>query len=477
MLQLVALFPHPPIVVLEVGGQETRKVKKTFEAMKKLAEEIAVLNPEVIVIVTPHGHVFRDAITITDVATLTGDLVSFGAPQVKVEFPLATESVAAIIETCQEAPFPCVALDKELLQKMKLSLKLDHGQVVPLSFLAKAGWQGKLVPVNMGVLPYEELYDLGQKIYQAMEKVGQKWVFLISGDLSHCLSPDAPGGFSPQGAVFDQAMRQLVKEKDVLKLIQLNPESIEEAGECGLRPLIIGLGALDGWEIEAEELSYEGPFGVGYLVARFKPLLKNPTRIIRERLYDLRKDKLIAKQQRESTLVKLARLSIKHYLTKGTIIKQKDPLVQEIVNQDKNIQSILVKSAGAFVSIKKHEELRGCIGTIEPAQENLLQEIIHNAVSAAIHDPRFDPVDIDELYDITISVDVLAQPEPIKNLRQLDPEKYGVIVKKGNRKGLLLPDLPGVNSVEEQVRIAKEKAGIRPDEDVTLERFLVTRFI
>lgn len=132
--------------------------------------------------------------------------------------------------------------------------------------------------------------------------------------------------------------------------------------------------------------------------------------------------------------------------------------------------------AGVFVCLKKDGQLRGCIGTIEPAAQNVAQEIRNNALGSATRDPRFPPVTPDELDSLTYSVDVLGEPEEISGISELDPAKYGVIVCSGAKSGLLLPDLEGVDTAEEQVRIAAMKAGIAPGEPISLERFTVTRY-
>jgi AmmeMemoRadiSam system protein A len=134
------------------------------------------------------------------------------------------------------------------------------------------------------------------------------------------------------------------------------------------------------------------------------------------------------------------------------------------------------KRAGVFVSIKKHGHLRGCIGTVEPYQENIAAEIMANALSAGLRDPRFHPVRQEELDDLEYSVDVLQPPEPVASIQELDPVKYGVIVRAGSRSGLLLPNLEGINTAEEQVAIARQKAGIGPEEEVQLARFEVVRY-
>lgn len=168
---------------------------------------------------------------------------------------------------------------------------------------------------------------------------------------------------------------------------------------------------------------------------------------------------------REASLpVRLARQSLEHYLRTGKVLQVPDPLPPELAGR-----------AGAFVSIKKHGNLRGCIGTIAPTRANLAEEIIYNALAAGLEDPRFPPVTVEELPDLTYSVDVLNEPEPA-TMADLDPRVYGVIVSCGRRRGLLLPDLEGIDTPQEQVAIACQKAGIKPDEPYCLERFTVTRY-
>jgi len=172
------------------------------------------------------------------------------------------------------------------------------------------------------------------------------------------------------------------------------------------------------------------------------------------------------KVNEESAYVKLARETIENYIKQGKIITPPLGLPEEMNNQ----------KAGVFVSLKKNGNLRGCIGTFMPTQENIAQEIIKNAISAAVDDPRFSSVNVSELEDLSISVDVLSAPEEVKDISQLDPRKYGVIVSGGYKKGLLLPDLEGVDTVEYQIDIAKRKAGIYPGEKVKLYRFEVKRY-
>ena len=163
-------------------------------------------------------------------------------------------------------------------------------------------------------------------------------------------------------------------------------------------------------------------------------------------------------------LVRLAKRTVETFVKKGEIV------------QPKRLSAEMKEQAGVFVSIHKLGELRGCIGTFEPQHDNVADEIVANAISSATRDPRFLPVTKDELKQLEYSIDVLTRPEPVKSQEQLDHKKYGVIVEAGWRKGLLLPDLEGVNTVDEQIDICRLKAGIEPDEKVKLYRFEVKRY-
>ncbi len=167
----------------------------------------------------------------------------------------------------------------------------------------------------------------------------------------------------------------------------------------------------------------------------------------------------------KSPQVRLAEQAIRAYVERAEVMRVPDPVPPELAGR-----------AASFVSLHLGDgSLRGCIGTVEPAARSLAEEIIQNAISACSRDPRFPPVRPAELDDLVISVDVLSEPEPAQFLAELDPKRYGVIVQSGWRRGLLLPDLEGVESAEHQVSIAMQKAGIGPHEPVSLLRFTVTR--
>lgn len=165
-------------------------------------------------------------------------------------------------------------------------------------------------------------------------------------------------------------------------------------------------------------------------------------------------------------LVELAKNTVETYVREGKVVHAPEPLPPE-----------MCEKAGVFVCIKKRSELRGCIGTYMPTCSCIGDEIVNNAVSAATKDPRFPRVTEEELKDLSYTVDVLTCPEKVNDIHELDPKKYGIIVASGFSRGLLLPDLEGIDTVEEQIRITKMKAGILPHEEVEIYRFEVKRYV
>jgi AmmeMemoRadiSam system protein A len=211
-------------------------------------------------------------------------------------------------------------------------------------------------------------------------------------------------------------------------------------------------------------LSYEGPFGVGYGTAIFDLEGESEEDLLKD-IRNRERSAVEVRRRGEDAFVSLARKSLEYYVRNGKYLKLPDGLPDDLLEQRYPV----------FVSIKKNASLRGCIGATEPTMDNLAREIIHYSVQAGTGDPRFPSVEEDELQDLVYSVDVLMKPEPVEDPSGLDPSVFGVIVQKGHRRGLLLPNLEGVDTVEDQLRIALNKAGIGPDEDYSIQRFKVER--
>lgn len=452
------IVPHPPVIIPEVGKGQEKQVSKTIDSYREAAKRIAALKPDTIIITSPHSIMYSDYIHISPGKSAKGDLSRFNAKSVTFQVNYDDEFVSQLEYYA----------DKEGVEAGTLGEKdknLDHGTMVPLYFINEYLKDYKVVRIGLSGLSFTEHYRLGKCITKTADELGRRIVFVASGDLSHRLKEDGPYGFAEDGVRFDQEITKAMAEGNFLQFMEFTPDFCEAAGECGLRSFIIMAGALSGMAVSSELLSYEGTLGVGYAVCEFKitgeDQKRNFDQIFTEKQRALAKER----QKNEDPYVHLARLSLETYVQTGKRAKLPEGLPEDMVN----------RRAGVFVSLKKHGSLRGCIGTTGPVTDNIAKEILRNAVSSGVEDPRFPPVTENELPELIYSVDVLSEAEPIKDMSELDVKRYGVIVTSGRKRGLLLPNLEGVDTIEQQVDIAKKKAGIYGNEDISLERFEVVR--
>ncbi|MEY8461286.1 AmmeMemoRadiSam system protein A [Eggerthellaceae bacterium 24-137] len=524
--------PHPPLIVPAVGqGQETA-IADTTAAYQEVAQRVAEHDPDIIVIASPHAPLYRDGFFISDAPEETGSMAQFGQPAETVVTRGDSEFARAIADRLARRSIPVAGAPAA-------QTEIDHGAFVPIHFLAQTVdlEEVPVVRVGLSALSPSDHHFLGQSITRAAERLDMRCVLIASGDLSHRLKEDGPYGFDPAGPKFDRAVESVFARGALQELFALDPVMCENAAECGLRSFEIMAGALEGLPFTPQLLSYEGPFGVGYGIAAFE-VEAGPSTTEEEVEAEIRGAHARSAQARlssedggpnsafagddptlcsrtdeaaavacapaenaaggypvadeapsyESTadevernadedvlslvldpevdpLVALARLSVESIVGTGEVLVLPDGLPDELMG----------RRAGAFVSLHEFGNLRGCIGTIAPARSCLAEEVVMNGVAAATEDPRFAPVRPAELDHLSYSVDVLGEPEPVDSLEQLDPTRYGVIVTRGFKRGLLLPDLEGVDTVMDQIAIAKQKAGIAPNEDAHLERFEVVR--
>lgn len=435
------IVPHPPILVPEIGRGQEKTIAATIQAMNRLRDKLSQQRTEILLVISPHGASHHNAMGVLTANSCTGNLRQWGAVGIEYHFANDLNFVSTLMQQAKKANIPLKSIGDR-------GYELDHGVMVPMYFLAKGVEGTSLVPLTFSWLPLNTHFAFGKVIRETAEQLRKRVAVIASGDLSHRLLPGAPAGYDPMGKVFDRKLVDYLAKLDTSAVLNLDPDLIELAGECGLRSIVILLGAIDTLSVKPEILSYEGPFGVGYLVASFEIETASPRG-----------------QKTLPPLVKLARETVETYIREGKIIRPKEPLPAEMKEQ-----------AGVFVSLKKGKELRGCIGTFESTRANIAEEIIANAISSATRDPRFPPVNSTELAQLDYSVDVLTKPEPVESIAQLDPQKYGVIVESGRKRGLLLPDLEGVDSVEQQIDICRHKAGILPHEPIKLYRFEVKRY-
>lgn len=452
------MVPHPPMIVPAVGRGGEAQVQETIDAYEKVADEIAKLEPDTIIITSPHSIMYSDYFHISPGKGAKGSFARFNAPEVSFQEEYDTELVDRINEIAYDASFPAGTLGER-------DPELDHGTMVPLWFIRKKYAKGQIVRIGLSGLGLLDHYRLGQMIQEAVDEVNRKAVFVASGDLSHKLQDYGPYGFAKEGPVYDQRIMDVAGRAAFEEMFDFKEDFCEKAAECGHRSFVIMAGALDGKAVDANVYSHQDVTGVGYGIASFYVTGEDEKRRFRDTYLAKLNAHLQDSQEPADEYVKLAKKSLESYILRGKVLDMPDDLPKELVS----------KQAGAFVSIHKAGRLRGCIGTILPTTECVAAEIIQNAISASTRDTRFNPISPEELPDLEINVDVLSEPEPISSPDELDVKRYGVIVSNGNRRGLLLPDLDGVDSVAQQISIARQKGGIGMDEPVQLQRFEVIR--
>ncbi len=454
------MVPHPPMIIPQVGRGSEKQIRRTVQAYEAVAEEIAKHQPDTILVTSPHAQIYADYFHISPGKEAMGDFGRFRAPEVQFREKYDTELVKAICDIAKKRNFPAGTLGEREKQ-------LDHGTMVPLYFIRKKYTAGHLVRIGLSGLPLTDHYELGRIIREAVEQTGRRTVFIASGDLSHKLQTYGPYGFADEGPEYDQRIMDAAGRAAFGELLTYEESFCEKAAECGHRSFVIMTGALDGLNVSARVYSHEDVTGVGYGICSFHPEEGSKSRCFLKLYRAEQEEKLRHRRSGEDPFVRLARQTVETYVQHG-----KMPEVPEWATDE-----MRRKRAGVFVSIHKDGKLRGCIGTFLPTQDCIAREIIRNAVSASVRDPRFDPINAEELKWLEVNVDVLSTPERISGPEELDVHRYGVIVSSGSRRGLLLPDLDGVDTVEEQIAIARRKGGIREDEPVTMERFEVVRHI
>ena len=454
------MVPHPPMIVPQVGRGSEKQITKTIRAYEAVAARIAGIRPETIIVTSPHAVLYADYFHISPGEDATGDFGSFRAPEVRFAEKYDTELVKAICALAKEKDFPAGTLGER-------DRRLDHGTMVPLYFIEQQYTGFRLVRVGLSGLSNAEHYEFGRIIRQAVEQTGRKAVLIASGDLSHKLQEYGPYGFAEEGPEYDRRIMGAAGRAAFGEMLTFEESFLDKAAECGHRSFLIMAGALDGMDVEAKVYTHEDVTGVGYGICSFRPTEQNGERRFLERYRAEQEEKLRQRREREDPYVRLARETVESW-----VLDRKTPGVPDWATAE-----MKQNRAGVFVSIHKDGKLRGCIGTFLPTRECIAKEIISNAVSASTRDPRFDPIGPEELKWLEINVDVLSTPEPIGGKEELDVKRYGVIVSSGSRRGLLLPDLDGVDTVDEQVDIARRKAGIREQDPITLERFEVVRHV
>ncbi len=430
------IVPHPPLIIPDIGRGEESRIQDTINSYHEIAKRIGEIKPDTIIISSPHAHCYRDYFYISPGATSEGDFSRFGAPQVKFKVNYDESLINKISSVAKQEGVLAGTEGGPLTQ-------LDHGTMVPLYFINQYCKSYKLIVISPSGLSANEHLKFG-KLIQSVIPEDKKVVFVASGDLSHKLKEEGPYGLAKEGPIFDEKFVEIISKGNLSELLKIDRRLVSKASECGLNSFIMMSGVLDGYQVESKLLSYEGPFGVGYAVAMFE---------------------IINQDELENPYVKVAKDALEYYLEHQKIMPTPKNLIDDLANN----------KAGVFVSIYKYDQLRGCVGTISPSTNCIADEIIQMSISAGLMDPRFNQVKKKELPYLKYKVDVLLPPTPIESSKELDVKKYGVIVYHSYKSGLLLPNIEGIDTIEKQISIARQKAGIREHEPYKMKRFEVIR--
>ncbi|GHU60413.1 hypothetical protein FACS1894171_1690 [Clostridia bacterium] len=445
MLTACLFLPHPPIAVPGVGDRCSPSLTGGFDRAAAIAREI---EPDIVVCLSPHGQSYPGHVSVHTARRWKYSFAGFGAPSVCLDLEIDRGFTSELL-------FELSSAGIKFAPNSGGDDPHDHGAAVPLYFLSP-GITARYAVISPGGHEASELKAIGRAIRRVCDRVEGKALLLASGDQSHYLSEDGPYGFNQAGAEYDKRVVEIF-QNDPRDFLKTDRASVNAAGQCAFEPWSIALEAIGDDEAAFEFIGYEAPYGVGYLMASAKLAAPAP--------------KSAGGLDPYCTLARAAVF--------GAVCAREPSDYSQLAHLlPRSARSEIEGTrAGAFVSIHSGGDLRGCIGLIEPVHDHLGHAICYCAHQAALYDPRFPPITPEELSTLVINIDVLGQPEPVKNTDTLDVRRYGVIVSSGRKRGLLLPDLEGVDTPEQQIGIALGKAGIRPGEDYSLERFEVIRHL
>lgn len=259
-LVFACITPHPPILIPSIGKENLAQIDKTVEGMRTLEKEIYPSKPDTIIVISPHGPLFPDHFSLNLCPEYTAEFKQFGDFSTKLKYDGDVVTINAIHRALEDNTPLNLVSDKNL----------DHGTSVPLYYLTEHLPDAKVIPTGYSLLDLKAHFEFGKKLKEEISQNNKRIAVVASGDLSHRLTEDAPAGFSPRGEEFDQKLVELLGANKIDEIMNLDEELIEEAGECGLRSIVALLGILSDVKYTPKIISYEGPLGVGYLVANLK---------------------------------------------------------------------------------------------------------------------------------------------------------------------------------------------------------------
>ena len=449
-------LPHPPAAIPEVGKKTAEQLKTTIDGFLTAAKAIGDLSPDTIIIITPHGPCFNDFFYMPSQKRISGDFSAFGCKKLILGFDNDVELAEIIADHTKSRGLSAGFVDDIIMKKRNIPYDIDHGVTVPLYFIAPYCKTYKVLPISVPEMNEKDLYRFGILLREAIQKSNRNVIVIATGDLSHKHGEE----HGEIGKEFDKTFKKILLDEDVIGFLNFDRKLKENASQCSIDSIRVLLGTLDGFTFIPRILSYEATTNIGYLSAELT--CGKPTESIFVHYLDNRKEML----DKEAFPLKLVRYAIEEYLH-GV----KDPAIPQDTPDE------FMDNCGAvFVSLYNNGLLRGCSGTVTPSCPELASEIMQSAIWAASKDPFASPITSGEIDDLSITVDIIHEPEEIINQNELDPAKYGIIVSCKEKSAVMLPNQPRIENIKDQIRAARENAGIHPWHRLKIKRVTVTRY-
>lgn len=436
-ISCAVIMCHAPIVVPPIGGIRESDCAGTTRAMRDAARALVAHEPQLIVLVSPHAPRHQQSWGLVSAPELRGSFARFGCPEVNLKVRGSSPAAEAISRAAGGYGLSTRELPGDAL---------DHGTMVPLYFVHEAGYRGPVVVVAPPLPGLQTEVLFGEVLREAALSLDERWAVLASGDMSHRLTLDAPLGYDPRALRFDETFVEFVRAGDLRSAIGIDPGLADTAAEDVIQSTAVAAGAIAFRARGLKVFSYESPFGVGYLEAL---------------LYSDRAE--IKHRTPPANLLDVARQAIESELRGEHFIP---PHFDAPWHDARPVFVTLLNAKG---------EVRGCIGRTESIHASLAEEVADCATAAATRDYRLPAVELEELAELSIDIAILDDPEPVESRAQLDPRRYGVVVTRGLRRGVILPNAEGIESVADQLRMALQKGGISSAEPYRVERFTVSK--
>lgn len=432
MLCAAYVVPYSPLLLPLIHDEVQDKLQATLSAYQQVAKEISEYHPDTIVIISTKAFGYKDYIHIDAKEQASGNFSKYGHS----EYAIAVEYDTVLVnQICSLAKHNHIPAGKRGEQ----SDSLDVGTMVPLFFINQYMSDYRIARISTSAVDKEQLDQLGQCISTAAQDIDRKIVIIVSGELSKRLSNDSPYGYHKDSAVFDQYILNSLKDNDLEAWDHINPELSEASAQTILGALQMLKGAISDTLFHSTTLSYEAPFGIGWLIASFHNKDRNP-------------------------YCALVRSTLLYHLQHGkgmTKIEAGDPKLK--------------RRGGVIVSIYLHGELYAYAGNIHPLYPTIAQEIVHIANLAVFHNQK-QPLTKEQLLRCEIKIHILSEYEPIFFIEDLNVKYDGLIVTSNQKQGIVFPKTAGIQTAAQQLALALKKSGIDADEYYTMERFKLERY-